>query len=82
MRKILLGLVLFLSGCSVSKETAITVLQAHGFVPVELAEGADLLSCGPGEPISRGFIAKNAYGEEIQGTICCGLLFTKCTLRF
>ena len=73
--------VLVLCSCTVSDATVTRVAEANGLHDVEPASWAPM-SCGKGDTLRSHFTAKNAAGKDVRGTVCCGLLFKECTVRF
>ncbi len=55
-------------------------VQAQGMTNVAIGDWSPL-SCGD-DSISRDFKATNTKGEPVKGTICCGLVFKNCTVRW
>lgn len=84
MRKIILlvavAVAIMLSGC-VTETKTLKTLDNGGFEEAEIT-GWKPFSCGQDDWFKTGFKAKNANGKEITGTVCCGLIFKDCTIRF
>lgn len=47
-------------------------------------EGTALIGCAKGDSAlaSEHFTARNVLGDKVSGTVCCGLVFKGCTVRF
>lgn len=81
MRAILtLALALVLSGCSDDLSTQ-RVLRQAGFTDIHTM-GYDFFACGDDDWYSTSFTAKNPQGDLVSGTVCCGLMFKGCTIRW
>jgi hypothetical protein len=76
---IVLGAV-FLSGCTTESSTVET-LEKAGFTDIE-TQGWDALGCSDDDFYSTKFTAKNVNNQSVEGTVCCGLLFKRCTIRY
>ena len=68
-----------LTGCT-DDAAAIRTARAHGFHDIHTT-GWSPFSCSDDDTTKTGFRAKNAAGETVEGTVCCGLVFKNCTLR-
>lgn len=56
------------------------VLEGAGFDQIEFT-GYQHFDCS-GERFKTGFVARNATGQRVEGTVCCGWLGKNCTIRF
>lgn len=82
MRKYLFGLSLvaiLFSGCT-DRENAERILKNDGFSNITFT-GYNFFACGNDDFQSTGFIAKKG-DNNIEGTVCSGLLFKNSTIRF
>lgn len=79
MKKFLVGLV-FLVGCT-DEGSSYRTLQAHGFTDITFT-GWSPFVCSKDDRFSTGFTARNSAGQQVSGTVCCGLLTKGCTVRF
>lgn len=61
-------------------EGARKALESSGFTHVELT-GPEYFGCAEGET-ADGFKALNSAGLYVTGTVCCGVMFKGCTVRF
>lgn len=81
MKKIVLVLAItFLVSCT-DEESAIKTLKNMGFKDIK-TNGHSYFSCSEDDFSSTSFAATNSLGNRVQGTVCCGLLFKACTVRF
>ena len=81
IKNILVVLALFLV-CSCTDETETRkVLIAHGFTNIVIT-GYEFFSCGKDDFSHTGFSATGPTGVQINGVVCCGLVFKGCTVRF
>ena len=83
MKKVILWIIvltLILSGC-VSEKNTLKTLDSAGFEEAEITKWKPF-SCGQDDWFKTGFKAKNSNGKEVTGTVCCGLIFKDCTIRF
>lgn len=69
-----------LVGCVTSEDEARSALRKHGFTNISV-DGWALWGCGEQDKVGQRFTAKNAQGEPVDGTVCCGVL-KGCTIRF
>ena len=81
MRRLILILLfsIFLVGCTNSDAT-INTLEKSGYTDITTG-GYDFLGCGQDDLSSTKFEAINPSGQNVSGTVCCGI-FKKCTIRF
>lgn len=65
------------------KTRAEHVLEENGYENINIT-GAAILGCSEDDSIftSKHFTAKNSAGNNVEGTVCCGLLLKGCTVRF
>lgn len=75
----LLALVLCSFSCT-NDSGSRRALESEGFTEIQLT-GYSWLSCGKDDTFATGFTAKNAKGNPVSGTVCCGLV-KGCTIRF
>lgn len=85
MKKIILVLtavllLMFLSGC-INKIETLKTLDSAGLSNAE-ATGWKPFSCGQDDWFKTGFEATNVNGKDVTGTVCCGLIFKDCTVRY
>lgn len=78
MKYLILLLILFI-GCTDANRTKKT-LESSGFTDIETG-GFNLFACGKDDNFATDFTAKNANGQKVSGTVCCGIL-KGCTVRF
>jgi len=71
---------LLITGCTSDNQTK-TTLEKAGYTNIEIS-GWDALGCSDDDWYSTKFIATNPKDERIEGTVCCGLIFKKCTIRY
>lgn len=79
------GIFLLASAAENCKDTPDPKLQraveSQGLTDVKIGDWSPM-SCGQGDNISRSFTATNQQGHKVKGTVCCGLVFKDCTLRW
>ena len=82
MKKMILIMVmgLVLVGCT-NKEDAYRALNSQGFADIHIT-GYDFLACSKDDFYHTGFIATNAQGRKVRGTVCSGIFFKSATVRF
>lgn len=81
MKVVFIALALItLIGCT-NQSDAMRALTAQGFTDVRFT-GYSFFACGKDDFFHTGFIAKNAQGLEVKGTVCSGLIFKNSTIRF
>jgi hypothetical protein len=78
--KYLLLLALLLGGCANESETRRTLMRA-GYSNVQIT-GWKAFECGHDDTWATGFRARTDSGRIVTGTVCCGLVFKGCTVRF
>lgn len=71
---------ILLCSCSNTKD-ANKALTAMGFTNIKIT-GYSFWSCSEDDFYHTGFIAKNAQGFTVTGTVCSGLFFKNSTVRF
>jgi hypothetical protein len=69
----------YLAAC-VDESNTVRTLQNHGFSNIQTT-GWTPFTCSEDDAFSTGFVAINATGQKVSGTVCCGLL-KSCTVRF
>lgn len=79
MKKIAISLLFLLVSC-IAPDRSRAVLEKSGFKNIEIT-GYQWFACGQDDGFSTGFVAQNANGQYVDGTVCCGL-FKSCTVRF
>jgi hypothetical protein len=77
--RIFIAAALVLVGCT-CEDASSQALRGHGFSDIEWT-GYSFFACSEDDTFSTGFRAKNARGETVEGTVCCGV-FKNCTVRF
>ena len=77
---LLLILVIFITGCTSTNKT-INTLEKGGFTDIEVGSW-DVFACSESDWFSTKFIATNPVGQKTDGTVCCGLIFKSCTIRY
>jgi hypothetical protein len=78
--KKLFALAILALACT-DEDNTVRTLQAHGFTNIQTT-GFNPWSCGQDDTFSTGFIATNASGQKVSGTVCCGFIGKGCTVRF
>lgn len=78
--RIVVALSLLLVSCTTEADTVRT-LRANGFTDIQTT-GWSPFVCSKDDTFETGFRAKNARGETVTGTVCCGFLTKGCTVRF
>lgn len=73
-------LALLVAGCTSNNKTVET-LEKMGFTEVK-PKGYDMFSCSEDDFTSTKFEAKNPLGQTVEGTVCCGMIFKNCTVRW
>ena len=73
-------LAIFICGCTNSND-AKRALKASGFTDIKMT-GYQWFACSQDDFYHTGFIATNAQGKQVKGTVCSGLLFKNATVRF
>lgn len=82
---------LSLSGCSSSgignpplltnSNLATQTLEKAGYSNIEIV-GWDMFGCSEDDFSATQFRATNPVGVQVEGTVCCGFIFKKCTIRY
>ena len=76
-----LGLIAIIAtGCTDENATRST-LQKSGYTDIEIT-GYSWFECGKDDTFHTGFKAKNPHGDVVEGTVCCGMVFKGCTIRY
>lgn len=68
------------SSCT-NEKAASKALDAMGFEILRFT-GYEFFACSKGDFYHTGFVAKNANGKIVTGTVCSGLIFKDSTVRF
>jgi len=68
----------FVSGCTVSDDTALHTLQGAGYTDIRLGDMA-IMACGD-DKLSKKFHARGPTGQAVEGVVCCGYV-KNCTIR-
>ena len=76
----LIGLIFLLASCSNSND-AYKALTSMGFSDIRIT-GYKFWACSEDDFYHTGFVAKNAQGFEVSGTVCSGMFFKNSTVRF
>ncbi len=72
----------FIQACMVTDNEAITTLEKAGFSNAKVI-GTNWWACGEGDKeVGADFEANNSAGQLVNGTVCCGVFFKGCTVRF
>lgn len=69
-----------LCSCTNSKD-ANNALKSLGFKDIRIT-GFDFFACSKDDFFHTGFIATNAQGQTVKGTVCSGIFFKNSTVRF
>lgn len=80
MKRLMLALVCALAACTDEGRSS-RVLREAGFEQVEFT-GYEFFDCSDDDDFHTGFVARNAQGQRVEGTVCCGLFGKNCTIRF
>jgi hypothetical protein len=68
--------------CACTNEDAtVQALRNSGFTNITTT-GYDPFQCSEDDTYSTGFTATNSQGAIVSGTVCCGIVFKGCTVRF
>lgn len=73
-----LALAVLCSACTDDERTE-RAPRAAGFTQIEMTGYS--FHCGEHDEFATGFRAKNASGEFVDGSVCCGI-FKGCTVRW
>lgn len=65
----------------VDGDKTIKTLRSAGYSDITVT-GYNWFECGEDDFSHTGFVAKNPSGQEVIGTVCCGLWSKGCTIRF
>jgi len=68
------------TGCA-DDYAAVRTLRDSGFTDIQTT-GYSWFECGEDDTTHTGFRATNPAGLVVEGTVCCGLVFKGCTVRF
>lgn len=55
--------------------TEVKVVGQHGMAPT-------FYGCGKDDSVAFEIVGKNPTGKRTEATVCCGLFFKSCTVRF
>lgn len=82
MKKLIIaaGLVALLSGCTNGSE-ATRILKENGYKNIRMT-GYSWFACSKEDWYHTGFSAVSPSGNNVQGTVCSGLIFKNSTIRF
>lgn len=78
-KAIAIGSVLLLCACT-DEVRSRQALENQGFTDIRFT-GYDAFACSEDDGLHTGFVAKNAQGKMVHGTVCCGIL-KSCTVRW
>jgi len=67
--------------CCTDEDGARRILEAQGMTEIEFT-GYAPFDCSEDDTLQTGFRAKGPTGKALSGTVCCGLVFKNCTVRF
>lgn len=70
-----------MAGCMSSDSDATQTLRNSGYSNIKTT-GLNPLSCSEDDFTRTGFVATNPSGQRVAGTVCCGMIFKGCTIRF
>tara|TARA_Y100000310_G_scaffold9871_1_gene10580 strand:+ start:504 stop:761 length:258 start_codon:yes stop_codon:yes gene_type:complete len=71
---------LLIGGCT-DTDSSQRALRSLGFTNIQWT-GYDFFGCSEDDFFHTGFTATNGNKKRVTGTVCCGLLFKNCTVRF
>jgi hypothetical protein len=81
---LVLTIILFFSAWDfvfTNKGAAAKALKAMSFHQIHL-HGYKWFACAEDDWSHTAFSAINSSGDQVTGTVCCGLIFKNCTIRF
>lgn len=64
-----------------SDSKTIRTLRNAGYTDITTT-GWSPFKCSEKDTLKTGFRARNPAGRMVEGTVCCGLVFKGCTIRF
>ena len=71
---------LILTGCTSNNDT-ISTLEKAGYTNINVGEW-DAFGCSDDDFYSTRFTATNSLNNTVEGTVCCGLMMKRCTIRY
>ncbi len=78
-----------LAGCCgemVGKGEAVKTMENAGFTNVHVTGQHGIApsfnGCGVDDAVAFDVIGKNPAGKQVSATVCCGLVFKNCTIRY
>ncbi len=80
MKRAAILLAFLFLGCT-DEASSYRVLKSAGYSDVQLT-GWSPFACSKDDQFETGFRAKGPTGQPVEGTVCCGLVFKACTIRF
>lgn len=81
MKSILAALLLASLVACTNEDDAKRTLESAGFKDIQTT-GYSPFACAEDDFSATGFSATNANGMRVKGTVCCGLVFKGCTVRY
>jgi len=78
---IVLVWLIFWLATNVNQNATKRILQEANYKNIQIT-GYNWFACYRDDWSHTGFIAENPSGILIKGTVCCGLIFKNCTIRF
>lgn len=81
LKILVLALTLGLVSTCTNEDSTRETLRKAGFTEVEVG-GYDWFGCSDDDTFQTKFKARNPRGDMVNGTVCCGLIFKNCTIRF
>jgi hypothetical protein len=81
MKSILAALLLISLVACTNEDDARRTLESAGFRDIRIT-GYEPFACAESDFSATGFSAINALGVRAKGTVCCGLVFKGCTVRY
>lgn len=80
MRYFIIICLLFLGACT-NPNSARSTLEKNGFTKIQ-THGYAWFACSEDDFSHTKFTAQNVNGIQVEGVVCCGLIFKACTVRF
>jgi hypothetical protein len=77
-----------LAGCGemVDKDLAVQTMEKAGFKDVRVTAqhgiNPTFYGCGKDDAVAFNVSAQNPTGKQVTATVCCGLVFKNCTIRY
>jgi hypothetical protein len=81
MKSIVAALLLLSLVACTSEDDAKRTLTSAGFKDIRTT-GYSPFACAEDDFSATGFTATNPNGLRVSGTVCCGLVFKGCTVRY